>query len=137
MNLLLIRDTFSSICTLGKLFIDGQLECEVLEDPDRKLEAGGKKIYGQTAIPRGTYKVIIDFSTRFQRAMPHILGVAQFDGIRIHPGNTAANTDGCLLTGTGRVANRAVLESRVAFTRFYAKLEAALDTGEEVTIEVR
>lgn len=137
MNLLLIRDNFSSVCTLGKLFIDGQYEAEILEDQDRKLEAGGKKIYGQTAIPKGTYKVVIDYSSRFQRNMPHILDVPQFEGIRIHPGNTAADTDGCLLIGTSRVANRAVLESRIAFTRFYAKLEAALDTGEEVTIEVR
>src|SRR6266446_1287287 len=137
MNILLIRDSFSNSCTLGKLFIDGTLECQSLEDPDRKLEEGRVKIYGESAIPRGTYKVTIDFSGRFQRDMPHVLDVPQFTGIRIHPGNTAADTDGCILVGTGRVANRSITESRLAFNKFFPKLEAAIKAGEEITLEIR
>src|SRR6266446_7748971 len=137
MNLLLIRDIFTQTCTIGKLFIDGQYLCETLEDCDRKLELGGVKIYGESAIPRGTYKVTIDFSGRFQRDMPHVLDVPQFTGIRIHPGNTAADTDGCILVGTGRVANRSITESRLAFNKFFPKLEAAIKAGEEITLEIR
>ncbi len=137
MNLLLIRDIFTQTCTIGKLFIDGQYLCETLEDCDRKLELGGVKIYGESAIPRGTYKVTIDFSGRFQRDMPHVLDVPQFTGIRIHPGNTAADTDGCILVGTGRVANRSITESRLAFNKFFPKLEVAIESGEEITLEIR
>ena len=89
MNLSLIRDIFTENSTTGKLFIENDFECFVLEDEDRKLEAGGKKVYGKTAIPRGRYKIELDWSPKYGRDMPHVLDVPHFDGIRIHTGNYA------------------------------------------------
>lgn len=137
MNLLLIRDAFSPTTTLGKLFVNGAYQCETLEDCDRKLEAGGKKVEKNTAIPRGTYSVIIDYSNRFRRDMPNILAVLQFEGIRIHSGNTAADTEGCILVGKLRINDNSIGYSRDAFGLLYAKLEAAYERNEEITIEVR
>ena len=87
MNLTLYRHTYSSVSTIGDLFIDGQYFCKTLEDTDRKLECDGEKVYGKTAIPRGAYNVIIDWSPRFKRELPHVLDVPGFEGIRIHSGN--------------------------------------------------
>lgn len=89
MVLQLIRENMSGLATEGKLFIDGVFECHTLEDTDRHLENGGKKIYGQTAIPRGIYDMDITYSNRFKKEMPIILNVPFFEGIRIHSGNYA------------------------------------------------
>ena len=124
MKLTLKRYDFTPEATFGKLFVDGVFECEVLEDFDRKLESGGEKIYGETAIPRGKYHVLITYSNRFKRDLPLLLEVPQFEGIRIHPGNTAADTLGCLLVGTARVGNT-IRNSKIAFNALFQKLEAA------------
>jgi hypothetical protein len=138
MHIELLRSTFDDDCTLGTLSLDGKFECFTLEDVDRHLEdpKKGVKVYGNTAIPRGVYKVIINKSTRFKRDMPLLLQVPYFEGIRIHSGNTSADTDGCILLGDTR-ANDRIGESRIAFDRFFAKLRAAIDGNEEVIIEVR
>ncbi len=124
-------------CTPGKLFVDGKFFCYTLEDVDRKLECNPTgKIYGETAIPRGTYPVVLDFSNRFKQVMPHVLGVPYFDGIRIHAGNTTADTHGCLLVG--EIASKdKVLESRKAYQRLMIVLEDALDRGEKLEIEYK
>lgn len=85
--------------TLGVMSIDGLFLGYTLEDEDRKLESGGEKVYGKTAIPRGRYEVVMSFSNRFQRVMPEVLGVPQFGGVRIHGGNTVEQTLGCPLLG--------------------------------------
>lgn len=136
MKLRLVRDAQGEDCTFGKLYINGVYECETLEDTDRELEdEGNEKIAGETAIPRGTYNVIIDFSQRFGKEMPHVLDVPQFTGIRIHPGNKAADTEGCILLGLVRTYN-GVGRSVLAFNAFFPKLSDALDRGETVTLEV-
>ena len=89
MKLVLIRDQTDIDGTFGRLYINGLFECHTLEDVDRLLEKGGTKIPGETAIPRGEYKVIIDWSNRFKKEMMHVLDVPQFAGIRIHAGNYA------------------------------------------------
>src|SRR5689334_1352299 len=91
MNLQLLRQQFTTDSTIGSLYIDGEFECFTLEDTVR---APGIKIAGATAIPSGTYEVTIDLSARFGRMMPHVLDVPMFKGIRIHPGNTAKDTEG-------------------------------------------
>ena len=136
MKLVLKRDFFTTESTTGVLSIDGDFQCFILEDVDRKLETGGKKIYGQTAIPRGIYPVSISYSPRFRKPLPLLSGVPGFEGIRIHSGNTAADTEGCLIVGASRTLNR-VKTSRDAFSRLFAKIKAALDGGARVSIEIK
>ena len=107
--------------TLGNLFVDGQYECATLEDQVRHAA----KVPGETAIPAGRYRVRITWSPRFQRPMPLIEDIPGYDGVRIHPGNTAADTEGCLLVGDRVVDATRIADSRVAFERLYAKIEAA------------
>ncbi|GHU34901.1 hypothetical protein AGMMS50256_29240 [Betaproteobacteria bacterium] len=96
------RDVLSGSFTLGQLFIDGMFFCYTCEDRDRRLEDGGAKIKGETAIPRGKYRVAVSLSNRFGRRLPEILNVPGFEGVRIHGGNTAADTEGCILVGEER-----------------------------------
>jgi hypothetical protein len=131
MNLKLIRQIFTTKSTIGSLFIDGRFECFTLEDVVRPP---GIKIPGATAIPYGNYKVIIDYSNRFARNMPHVLNVEMFEGIRIHPGNTSRDTEGCILLGTSK-GQDIIYESKAAFAKFYPKLEEGLKQG-EVRIEI-
>lgn len=86
----------------GKLFIDGVYWGETIEDKDRQLELGGTKVDGDTAIPRGTYTLALTYSNRFRKIMPEILHVPGFNGVRIHSGNTEADTSGCPLLGNVR-----------------------------------
>jgi hypothetical protein len=132
MKLLLVRDMPQPECTLGKLFIDGAFECFTCEDVERPE---GQKVHGKTAIPRGTYRVVITRSNRFQRDLPLLLDVPNFEGIRIHPGNTAADTEGCILPGIERLPGR-VLRSRDAFAEVFDAVRNAIHAGEPVEIEV-
>jgi hypothetical protein len=120
MKMILQRKWATEVSTIGELSIDGKFECYVLEDVVRK----GSKVPGKTAIPAGTYKVIIDMSTRFKRLMPHILDVENFSGVRIHSGNVAENTEGCPLLGRTK-SKDFVGESKLAFDAFFPKLQAA------------
>ena len=135
MKLRLIRDTFTDKSTIGKLYVNGIYSCETLEDKDRKIETGGTKQPGVTCIPRGTYETIIDFSNRFQVRMPLLLNVPQFVGVRIHPGNTDKDTEGCILVGKTRGADF-VGDSRIAYNALFADLDAALLAGEKIEIEI-
>ena len=136
MKLLVQRELFSDTSSIGSLYVNGVLECKTLEDKDRLLESGGEKMYGETAIPRGIYKVIITFSNRFKKPMPLLVDVPQFEGIRIHPGNTAEDTHGCILVGVG-IGQDILYNSRQAYEKLFNKLEAAEALGEEIEIEVR
>lgn len=131
MNLTVVRTMCGPSCTIGELLIDGEHECYTLEDVVRP--AGAPKVYGETAIPYGTYNLVVTFSNRFQRDLPLVVNVPGFDGIRIHPGNSAADTHGCLLVGTGHTSS-AVTNSRLAFNTLFPKIRNALKRGEKVTI---
>jgi hypothetical protein len=135
LNLLLQRDPSKPIVTIGDLYVDGVWQCYTLEDAVREV-AGQPvetwKVPGATAIPAGIYTVIIDFSSRFGRPMPHVLNVPGFSGIRIHPGNYASDTEGCILVGSMTHADM-VTNSRLAFNSLFTKLEDA----ETITIDVR
>lgn len=135
MKLRLVRFSNTDESTEGKLYIDGVFECHTLEDKDRKLEDGGDKVYGKTAIPRGTYEVIITYSNRFKRDMPLLVDVPGFTGIRIHSGNTSADTDGCILVGdqNSKEDDNFVGASKIAYNRLFKKLK---ETEEKITIEV-
>jgi Family of unknown function (DUF5675) len=131
MKLEVKRFMCGATCTIGELFIDGVHECYTLEDIVRP--EGSPKVYGETAIPYGTYQVVITFSNRFQRDLPLLVGVVGFEGIRIHPGNTAADTHGCLLVGETHTSS-SVSASRVAFDRLFPKIRNAIESGEKVWI---
>lgn len=103
--------------TIGKLYIDGAYFCDTLEDTVRT----GEKVYGKTAIPAGTYKVKMTWSPRFKRYLPELLNVPNFSGVRIHSGNTATDTEGCLLLGLNKVKGR-ILNSKDAVEFFIDRM---------------
>ena len=129
---------------IGKLTWPGG-ECATLEDalilvPDgndnRPIEKGttGFKYPSLTAIPEGRYRLRTTFSQRFQRNTPQLMDVPQFTGIRIHAGNTAADTDGCILLGQGSASP--LTNSRVTLARFVGWFMLA-EKIEEVWIVVK
>jgi len=132
MEIELHREKSQADFTHSQLLIDGKPECFVVEDVVRE----GEKVWGKTAIPAGRYRVIITQSPRFRRPLPLLLDVPGFEGIRIHAGNTARDTEGCLLPGIAKT-KKGVANSRLAFSRLFAKIKAALDKGEEVWITIK
>jgi len=131
-NLLLQREILTSESTIGQLFVDGQRECFTLEDVIRN----GPKVYGETAIPDGSYRVLITMSQRFQRPLPILQEVPNFVGVRIHPGNTSEDTKGCILVGLTKEDNF-IGKSQMAMSLLLPKIQHALDNKEEVWIEIR
>jgi hypothetical protein len=113
------RFEFGTNYTIGRLYVDGVYECYTLED---KVREAGVKVPNETAIPVGTYKVIIDHSVHFGKDLPHILNVMGFDGVRIHSGNTDKDTEGCILLGDTWPGGDFIGNSRQAFDKFFAKL---------------
>lgn len=132
MQMILERVQLDPDVTIGSLTADGTWVCWVCEDTVREP---GVKVYGQTAIPFGKYRVDITMSSRFKRPLPILLNVPGFEGIRIHPGNTAADTEGCLLPGLDRMA-KSVGRSKLAFQDLYTRIFDAKSRGESVTIEI-
>lgn len=126
MNIQLRRKVFTPTSTVGELHLDGKFECFTLED---QVRPPGVKVPGQTAIGEGTYPVIITLSNRFKRDLPLLLNVPNFDSIRIHTGNTAADTEGCILVGANNQPD-AILNSRIAFNALFPKIQDALKTGQ-------
>jgi hypothetical protein len=142
MEILLERDIRSTKSTTGKLFVNGLFECFVLEDEDRGLkstmpieEINERKIYGNTCIPTGSYRVVVTMSNRFKRMLPLLQNVKGYEGIRIHTGNTDANTEGCILPGAARQSNM-VTGSRIAFDKLFTKITQAINNGERVVITI-
>jgi hypothetical protein len=120
------RNPSSKHSTQGTLYVDGKVECFTLEDVVRDC-----KIDGCTAIPAGTYKVIINMSNRFKRLLPLLLDVPNYSGVRMHPGNTAEDTDGCICVGDSPRLDF-VGNSRIAFDRLFAKMQKA----DDITLEI-
>ena len=116
----------TSNSTIGELTIDGKFECYTLEDIERDI-----KIKCETAIPKGTYKVIINQSNRFKKLMPLVLNVPNFEGIRIHPGNSNHDTEGCILVGQTRSKDY-ISKSRKAYEILFAKMKLA----KEITLTI-
>lgn len=126
----LYREATQQDATVGRLSVNGVFECYTLEDAVRD-----HTLAHETAIPAGRYEVIIDRSARFERMLPRLLKVPGFSGIRIHAGNTTADTAGCILVG--RIRTRAsVRESRLALDALQPKLASALARGERVWLTI-
>lgn len=124
MSLYIKRFEFGDNYTIGKLYVDNVYECFTLEDAVRDT-----KIKGTTAIGEGTYKVIIDFSNRFKKKMPHILNVPEYEGVRFHAGNTSKDTEGCIILGSSWTKGDFVGGSKIAYDKFMTKLEKRLESG--------
>jgi hypothetical protein len=119
MELKLLRQVCTAKSTIGQLFIDRQFECWTLEDVVRPV-----KVFGETAIPAGSYQVVISMSNRFKKRLPLLVDVPGFTGVRIHPGNTDADTLGCILVGQSAGTDR-INASVAAFNVLMPKLERA------------
>ena len=130
MTLRVIREPSTVAATMGILLIDGVFACWTLEDVVREV-----KIPGETAIPAGRYAVQLSLSQRFQKLLPEILTVPGFTGIRIHAGNTQADTAGCLLVGRIRAYDR-VEESKLALMNVMEHLRRATTAGDPITITI-
>ena len=93
------REIKADTYTLGHLYIDGRYFCDTIEDKVRILNECEDKICGETAIPIGVYRVVLTYSPHFKRVLPEILNVSFFKGIRIHSGNAAEDSKGCIIVG--------------------------------------
>lgn len=120
--------------TVGRLFVNGKFFCNTLEDTVRDL-SNEKKVYGKTAIPYGEYKVVYNWSPKFGRNLPRLLNVPAFEGILIHPGNTADDSAGCILVGRNTEVGR-LTESRYTSDKLNVLIEDAQRGGESITIEI-
>lgn len=124
--------------TISGITVDGEWQCWGLEDPVREVPGqpvSTWKIHGKTAIPAGRYKVIIDMSVRFKRLLPLLLDVPGYSGVRIHAGNTAADTEGCILVGNERLA-KSLARSQPALAPLMTKLSEAQNKGEPIWLEI-
>lgn len=142
LDLLVRRIAKRPAYTIGRLYVGGVYLCDTLEDTDRELVQGmtaaqisAHKVYGKTAIPAGRYRVSITYSPKFRRNLPILHDVTGFEGIRIHSGNTAADSEGCLLVGENKKKGM-VLNSRIALDRLMRKLNAAVSRKEEIWITI-
>lgn len=134
--------TIGMVSIDGKRFGDGVHWCSSLEDADRGLkqsmseaEIKKRKIAGKTAIPAGEYRVVVTYSPRFQKNLPLLVDVPGYSGVRFHSGNTAADTEGCLLFGENSVKGK-VLNSRYWCNKLQGLIEAAIKRGEKVTLTI-
>ncbi len=120
--------------TTGELYVDGDLQCQTLEDAERLPRTS--KVPGKTAIPPGEYSVVLSQSPRFGRVLPEVLEVPNFSGIRIHAGNTAQDTDGCVLVGLEVPVPGRLARSREALAGLLERLEAATRDNRSIQLEV-
>lgn len=141
MKLTLKRIALRPTYTIGKLYIDDVYFCDTLEDTVRdtnkngKFDNGEQKIKGKTAIPYGTYEIKWTYSPRFKKYTPQLMNVPSFEGIRVHAGNTSADTEGCLILGENKQVGK-VLNSRATINKFYPIIKEACSNG-KVTIEIK
>lgn len=130
--------------TISRLYVNGKLfGCNTLEDTDRGLnqemdlnEIKNKKVYGQTAIPSGSYECVYTYSNRFKKMLPLLLNVKGFGGIRIHSGNSAKDTEGCILIGKND--KKGWISDSIFWTnKLIQTMKTAWDKKEKVTIIIQ
>ena len=152
MELILKRIAKRKTYTIGRLYIREQVMdeylpgyedhyfCDTLEPTWRDYEHGAYKVKGRSAIPEGRYAVVISYSPKFKQWLPILLGGPDFNrkwqGIRIHAGNTAKDTEGCILVGKNKLVGQ-VVDSRIWLHRLKQKIVEAKDRGESVWITVK
>lgn len=143
MELVLDRVFRGETYTIGKLYLNGQYLCDTIEDKVRDLNKDGDledpgegKIYAKTAIPYGTYELDLTMSPKFSRLLPLVKGVKHFTGIRIHRGNTAADSAGCILPGENKVKGK-VLNSTEWEMRIIEEMLKAIRNGESMFLKIK
>ena len=148
MELTLTRIAKKKTYTIGRLAIKEQVSdermekaveeyfCDTLEPTWRDYKNGARKMKGCSAIPEGRYAVVISWSPKMQKWLPILLGVPMFSSIRIHAGNTSADTEGCILGGENRKVGM-VVNSNIWLKRLKDKIVEAKERGEAVWITVR
>ena len=142
MKIELIRKWRRENYSIGILLVNGQRICETCEDKDRGLDASmplaelhKRKVKGQTAIPTGTYQITMTYSPRFKKMLPLLLNVPAFEGVRIHSGNTAKDTEGCILCGRNTEVGK-VTSSRIWTDKVIKMIDDACKRKETVTIHI-
>lgn len=147
MDLDLYRRSSVQTRTPGDLYLDGAYFCHTVEDlvRDRDMDQDGDvdvndvkkfKVYGETAIPAGLYPVVLENSPKYGPDTLTIKDVPGFAGIRIHPGNTEKDTEGCLILGEDFAPDYTVLRSRPAVARLTSAVSAAIIRVEKVWITI-
>ena len=137
MEIVLTRIAKKKEYTIGKLSLEGaSYFCDTLEPTWRDYKHGARKLKGCSAIPEGRYAVVISYSTKMKKWLPILLGVPMFSGIRIHAGNTAKDTEGCILVGQN-LKKGMLLNSNIWLHRLKQKIVEAKGRGEAVWITVR
>lgn len=152
MNITIKRIFKGDKYTIGKLYVNGIHECDTLEDTDRGLtedsplsEIQSKKVYGETAIPTGTYKIDMNtVSPKFKDRswakfcggkLPRLIDVPGYSGVLIHVGNKPADTLGCILVGDNKIKGQ-VINSTSTFQELYSLMLKAKVAGEEITVTI-
>ena len=152
MELKLIRKYKAKNYCIGHLYVNGVYECDTLEDTDRGLhetqsllEIQSKKVYGQTAIPYGTYKIDMNtVSPKFKDRswakfcggkLPRLIDVKGYEGVLIHVGNKAEDTLGCILVGENKIKGQ-VVNSTATFQELYSVMLKAKLLGEELSLTI-
>lgn len=155
MKILIERTWKKEEYTIGKLYVDGTFFSNTLEDKDRGLtstmpleEIKKIKKAGITAIPTGTYNVRMDIvSPKYSKKdwfiknchgakMPRLENVPGYEGVLMHSGNTAADTDGCILIGKNDVKGK-VTKSKEYFLQLYNMIYAAYSKSEKISITIK
>jgi len=143
MRLQLERRYLGETYTIGSLRVDSNYLCDTLEDKVRDynkdgdlLDAGETKVFGETAIPYGLYMVDLTMSPKFTRLLPIVQEVPHFTGIRIHRGNRAQDSHGCILVGENKQKGK-VLYSTKYEMKLVEILLGALVRGEEILLEIQ
>ena len=123
MKLILTRHARRADYTIGRLEDEnGKKICDTLEPIWRNYDGGEMKIPRKSAIPEGSYRVVVTKSRRFQKYLPLLVGVPGFEGVRIHAGNTSRDTEGCILVGQNLQVGK-VLWSRITLEKLMKLIE--------------
>ena len=132
MKLTLTRRAKRADYTIGRLEDENRVKiCDTLEPTWRNYKGGELKVPKKSAVPEGTYRVVVTKSPRFRKYLPLLVGVPGFEGIRIHSGNSAKDTEGCILVGDNLIKGRLVW-SRNAL----GKLMGMMEDEKEVSITI-
>lgn len=138
--------------TVGRLYVDGEYWCNSLEDKDRDLHSGmsvvtikSKKVYGETAIPRGQYEVRLSYSAKFAKKawakkygglVPEILRVKGFSGIRMHPLNRAEESLGCIGPGFNTKVGQVTSSTSCYYRLMDEVFMPAHEAGQTVMLDI-